>query len=331
MILKPFVFLLQGVSVFMQKGLICLNKPLKKIQKIVIGSMGILFFIILLIFVLNYFYGEAMKKFEGIIAFVIILPFLLMIVLGIAFFSKKFNQVQNHSVNANLDILKEILGDAIQYLPNGKIPFHLIGEDPSIAANHANSIICNHFLTGKYNGVEFISTNIETTNSRGYGEVDYSIFDGFYILLNVNVPYNQPVYFCSDNFWIEEKFNEPLQFSVNHTKIYEMKNGDDFRHFKILAANEQIYNYFNQSDYKELFNNLFKKQQYPISIFVFSNGTVGMAIRKYKAFNFSEFNIFSIGEKELEMHELREKISKDAQEIKGFLETLLRFTNYFRE
>src|SRR4051812_28648731 len=78
-----------------------------------------------------------------IITFGLLLPLLLFIILGIAYFGSKFKANQQNFMTANDDLIKGIFGKDVYYQPKGHLPFNTIGIDPSVSAKQANSCRCN--------------------------------------------------------------------------------------------------------------------------------------------------------------------------------------------
>ena len=297
---------------------------MKIIQKVLVSAMIVFIPLLLFIIFLAYFLGRDDRgNMEKIIVFAFILPGLLLIVLGFTFFAKKYKSVQRNFVANNIDILKGLLGDAVVYHPEGKIPFHIVGEDPSLSAKFSNSCRCNHMLKGTYKNVEFIASNMETRHSRGYGEIDDTVFEGFYILLNGKNHVHEPIYVCQRNFWNEFNHRGSLHFTVNDTNIYEWENEEFSLPYKIVSLSEQTHHHFINDDRKKKLNHIFQDNPFLASIYYYPDGKIGMAVRHYNAFHFSEFKIFNIGEKELSNIEIRDKINKDTLKIREMIEQLL--------
>lgn len=258
---------------------------------------------------------------ENIIVFVVILPIILFVVLGFAYFARKIKNDKVTSVESNIHIINNILNNNMHYIKKGKIPFQSISQDPSLHVNHANSCLCNHMLQGNYLGNEFVITNIKTMQSEGYGEVSNSIFSGVYILMNTNIHKYRPMYICSERFWHKFNHKGKLQFKVNNNTIYEAENAN-FRGFKLLQTHDD----WNLDDISKKLSNelelIFRNSNYDISFFIHSDKTIGMAISNFKMFEFDLRNIININSNDNQDKYIQNAIYKDAIQIKYFLEQL---------
>lgn len=311
-----------------------MNSNLKKIQKIIIGSMILLVMIILLIILLALFNSDTIILSGNLIAIGVIVPVLLVIVIGVAFFAKKFEQAQRSFVTDHINIVKNVLGETVNYVPKAQIPYAVIGVDPSLNAKLANSSSCNHMLTGSYKGMEYHAFNVTTVRSHGYNagteDTAHSVFDGYYILTNVNIQSVKPIYVCNKDFWLDFHVKESLHFLVNGINIFETKYDNVYQTYKLLIPRETPSSKYLNRDVIEVLNRAFHNHTYPFSLFVNTNGKLGMAIRKYKVFEFSKFKLVNIDEKEINPQKIKDTIYKDTMEIKSFLETLSSVVNVLK-
>lgn len=257
-------------------------------------------------------------KVEEIIAVGVVLPILLSIVLGFAFFARKTKTAQGNMVKRNIALIKETLGSSVEYMDKGKLPYHIVGEDPSLHANYANSCLCRHMLTGNYKGTNYVVTNMETTHSKGYGEISHSIFSGSYIFLNVRLDDVKPLYACHNDFWKDFNVKGNLHFKTRSKEIYE----GNFMNFKLLLAKEHWNKNEITSNVRAMLQALFLQSDHSISLFVYSDGKLGLAIRNYKFFNFHKGKLPELNDNASESTFIRAMVQKDAKVIKDYLERL---------
>lgn len=158
-----------------------MNIHLLKVRKLIISSMISLTGLLLMLFIISFLPNSSIDL-KKIITFGVLLPLLLVVIISIAYFGKKFTTVQQSFISEDYDIIKGILGDEVRYHANGMNPFQVIETDPSVTAEQANSCKSTHMLSGTYRGIDFTATNLVTSQSRGYATVDHSIFDGYYKL-----------------------------------------------------------------------------------------------------------------------------------------------------
>lgn len=269
-------------------------------------------------------------KIEEIIAIGIVLPLLLSVVLGIAYYARKAKNVHVNILMRNITLIKDILGFEMEYVEKGKLPFHIVGEDPSLHAKYANSCICSDMLQGNYKGIDYTVTNMVTTHSKGYSigtdETSYSIFSGFYIFFNVHVSKIKPLYACSNDFWKDFNVKKSLHFKVRNKDIYESNNPF---YFNLLLDNVSWNSNSDQSKLYMVLESFFQETQQPVSIFIYTDGQIGIAVRDYKLFNFNQGYLPQLNNSASESTHVREIIQNDVKMIKNYLDQLHVLIKHF--
>lgn len=259
-------------------------------------------------------------KIEEMIAIFIVLPILLCIVLGVAYIARRAKTVQGNIIKRNIALIKEMLGNDVEYVDKGKLPFHIVGEDPSLHAKYANSCKCRDMLKGNYKGVDYIVTNMITMHSEGYGEVSNSIFSGSYILFNVRKSQIKPLYACSNHFWQDFNVKESLHFNVHNKELYESNSIGNRSNFKLLLSNADWNRQEVSSQAFSMLQPFFQDNKHSVSLFVYTDGKIGIALRNYKLFNFYQGRLPELDDIASENTNVREIIQRDAKLIKHYLE-----------
>lgn len=259
---------------------------------------------------------------KDMIALVVILPILLFIILGIVYIVNRAKNVHKYAIERNIALIKETLGYEVEYLPKGQLPFNIVGEDPSLHSNYANSCICRDMIKGNYKGIDYDVTNMKTKHSDGYGDIPYSIFSGFYILFHMQNSNNKPLYACSNNFWKDFNVKGNLHFKLSDEELVESNVIGNQAKYKLLLSSDWMRNSSN-SDFFVKMQDFFESNKQLTSIYIYSDGKIGLAIRDYNLFDFYQGRLPELNFNASEITNVREIIQKDAKLIKNYLDNLM--------